>query len=136
MLKINKMVAKAGDTWAIHLRKFSSKFLRLCVDVILFGYCSSTHKLRNLLENLHQFFARVSPALGSNMSDKSKRNMPEFTPVISKNRKILQSCKYYMSEIFIYFARFEQLILLWTNSCKGNQQYSNAIFFFLQVERY
>ena len=53
---------KTVDTPAINLRKFSSKFLDLCVDFILVGHCLSTHKCRNLLENLRKFLTRVSLA--------------------------------------------------------------------------
>ena len=44
ILKLKTSKCKIDDTWVINLRKFSSKFLRLCVNVMLLGYCSSTHK--------------------------------------------------------------------------------------------
>ena len=68
-MKINKIVAKASF-YSYVLMSYSSDIAR-------------QHKFRNLLENLRQFLARVSPALGSNMPDKSEHNMPEFTLVIS-----------------------------------------------------
>ena len=53
---------KADDTQARNLRKFSSKFLHLCVDEQYSSNMMSTHNRRNILENLRKFLAHVSPA--------------------------------------------------------------------------
>ena len=52
---------KTGGTRAINLRKFSSKFLRLCFDVILLTTRQHNYECRNLLENLHKFLMCYLP---------------------------------------------------------------------------
>ena len=57
----NNCFPKSGDTRARNLRKFSIKFLHLCVDVQYPSNTTSTYKRRNLLKNLRMFIASVPP---------------------------------------------------------------------------
>ena len=61
---INVSVYQFSTTWdrrVRNLRSFSSQLQWLCIDVILLEYCSSTHKCRNMPDNLRKFLARASP---------------------------------------------------------------------------
>ena len=54
---------KTSDTQAINWRKFSCKFLRLFVDVILLRYARQHKNLETCSKIAQVFLAHVSPAL-------------------------------------------------------------------------